>query len=143
MSPCRGALQHLGAPRERAVPRLHPMGLAEVTWGHLWYHCSFSLPAPALPLGSCCSQPRRGTCQPWSHPATCHPGTHLRACPPWSHPVPSRLGCDFCPLPGWAIPRAALHPRPRLCHHNPKPWQQARGILGIFLCSTVTENPFL
>lgn len=104
---------------------LCPWGLADrgdlgtPLW--LWYR-SVPLPAPALPLGSWGSQPRHGTCHPWSrlgtchpwsHPGACQPGAYLRTCPPWSHPVPARLGCDFCPLPCWA------HPQSRLASQTP------------------------
>lgn len=158
MPPCRGAQQHPGTPTERAVPTLHPCARGgwqiEVTWGHL---CGSGIAlSPSQP------QP----C-PWAAGALNHvmahaiPGHilarailgHILA-----HASPGHISERARPgrtlsLPGWGVTsapsqaghilRAALHPRPRLSYHHPKPWQQAYGISGIFLCSIHTESHFL
>lgn len=149
MPPCRSALQHPGTPTERAVPRLHPCARGgwqtEVTWGHL---CDSGIAlSPSQP------QP----C-PWAVAALNHVMAHAIPGHILTHASPGHI--SECAHPGhtpsvrgWGVTsapyqaghslRAALHPRPRLGYHKPKPWQQAQGIFGIFLCSIYTESNFL
>lgn len=113
--------------------------------------------APTLPLGSCCSQLRHGTCQPGSHLGTCHFGSNHNseyADPPQDIPILVTL-CPYdgqhheagvqilCPPMLGTSLALPYTPAPILAATVPDPQGQVQYIFGIFLGSTNTISHFL